>query len=91
MFSTVTSWIDDNFITGETELAKETENELQERFECTDKGEFNEYIGCKVEKGEPSQVVQSSRHPGQLAALQVLSKKMLQVNKVRLVWMMNMV
>ena len=46
---------------------------------------------CKVEKGETSQVVQSSRHPGQLAALQVLSKKMLQVNKVRLVWMMNMV
>ena len=34
----VTSWIDNKFITGETELAKETENELQERFECTDKG-----------------------------------------------------
>ena len=46
---------------------------------------------CKVEKGETSQVVQSSRHPGQLAALQVLSKKMLQVNKVRLVMMVNMV
>ena len=46
------SWIDNNFITGDTELDKETENELQERFECTDEGEFNEYIGCKVEKGE---------------------------------------
>jgi hypothetical protein len=48
------SWIDDCLVFGpEGEMRKE-KKEFQERFECDDVGDVNEYVGCKVNQDEES-------------------------------------
>ena len=44
------SWIDDCLCMGPTEAVEEAKNQLMEQFDCSDEGELNEYVGCKIMK-----------------------------------------
>ena len=46
------SWIDDCACFGFEKDVEESREEMKELFECDDVGEMDEYVGCKIEKGE---------------------------------------
>ena len=48
------SWVDDCVCFGQPDDVKESMNELNELFECDDVAEFEEYVGCKIERSNES-------------------------------------
>ena len=46
------SWVDDLFVTGNTEDVHFEKNEMMMRFDCDDTGEAKEYVGCTVNRQE---------------------------------------
>ena len=48
------SWVDDCVCFGQPDDVKESMNELNELFECDDVAEFEEYVGCKIERSKES-------------------------------------
>jgi hypothetical protein len=46
------SWIDDCVVAGDPRAAEGAEEKMKIIFECGDFGELNEYVGCKIDRGE---------------------------------------
>ena len=46
------SWIDDMLCIGHPNEVKRSKKEFMDKIECDDFGEFNEYVGCKIERNE---------------------------------------
>jgi len=45
------SWIDDCVCFGNETDVEKSRNQMKELFDCDDVGDMNEYVGCKIEKG----------------------------------------
>jgi len=46
------SWVDDYLFVGPDDIVTKTKNKLMEVFDCDDVGEAQEYVGCKLTRGE---------------------------------------
>ncbi len=46
------SWVDDLRVMGPKELVMKEKAEFQKRFDCSDIGDVDEYVGCKVDRAE---------------------------------------
>jgi hypothetical protein len=46
------SWIDDCLVAGDPRVVEAAKDQMKSRFECDDIGEVNEYVGCKIDRGE---------------------------------------
>jgi len=46
------SWIDDCLVLGEEQGVLAAKEQMKQRFDCDDLGELDEYLGCKIERGE---------------------------------------
>jgi hypothetical protein len=46
------SWIDDCLVIGNAEGMKHTKNQLMERFDYDEVGNMDEYMGCKIDRGD---------------------------------------
>ena len=47
-------WIDDCLIAGHQDGVKLAKEQMKQRFDCNDVGEFNEYLGWKIERTDPT-------------------------------------
>jgi hypothetical protein len=46
------SCIDDCLVAGNSRAVEAAKDQMQSRFECDNVGELNEYVGCKIDRGE---------------------------------------
>jgi hypothetical protein len=46
------SWIDDCLVIGNDEGVTHTKNQLMNRFDCDEVGHMDEYVGCKIDRGD---------------------------------------
>jgi hypothetical protein len=46
------SWIDDCFVVEDPRAVYAAKEQMKSIFECDDLGELNEYVGCKIDRGE---------------------------------------